>query len=222
MTSFPLIYNFFMKKNIRFYQVINSLLFFIIITLNSCSGIVSSINGEKRPKLETIQSLNKFIKDNNLSIELDRNIFLKNKEAKMKLINSELVYKKDESTILPYGIILFDENGLGYNYSAIENCLIDEIKSDSISNFSELNSNKNNFELNLTDLNYQFLNNNGKDFSSFKINNKPTVIILWAKYRGKKWAKETNSMINSFKSSPKNYNIYFLNLDPNKYYSQFN
>lgn len=198
--------------------MIKSLLFFTIITLVSCSPMVSIINGEKKPKLETIQSLNEFINDNNLSINLDRNIFLKNDEAKMKLINSDLVYKKDESTILPYGIILFDGNGLGYDYSTIESCLIDEIKIDSISDFSKLNTS----ELNLIDLNHLFLNKNGKDFSSFKINNKPTVIILWAKYRGKKWAKETNSMINSFKSSTRNYNIYFLNLDPNKYYSQFN
>lgn len=195
--------------------------FFTIFIFLSCSAMIKKINGEHSPKIETEKSLKKFIDEANLAIDLDKNFFVKDNASKRALVNSDLVYTKNDSLIFPYGILLFNNEGTGISYLGVQKCLIDEIKTDSISELLQSSDKKFMTGVNLLELNDDFINGKGKAVSPFKLNNKPTAIIVWAKYRGRMWAGDTNSMIQNLKSSPKNYDIYFLNLDPNKYYSQF-
>lgn len=195
--------------------------FLMIFILLSCSAMIKKINGEHSPKIETEKSLQRFIADENLAIDLNKNFFVKDNASKRALVNSDLVYTENDSLILPYGVLLFNKEGTGISYLGVQKCLIDEIKTDSISKLLEAPDKKFTTEVNLLQLNDDFVNGKGKAVSPFKLNNKPTAIIVWAKYKGKMWAGDTNSMIENLKSSSQNYDIYFLNLDPNKYYSQF-
>lgn len=199
-----------------------SLSIFALICIG-CKSIIKTINGEHRPQIENEKSLKKFIFEEDLPIEFENSFFLKNSSSRNELVKSDLVYTESDSLILPYGIILFDAEGKGINYKDIENqvCLIDEKQTDSISDYLGWINESVKTEFNLKQLNNSFMDENGNEIAPFKLNERPTVIILWAKYKGKKWAQETKSMITSFQSSSEDYNIFYLNLDPNKYYSQF-
>ncbi|MDN6311224.1 MAG: hypothetical protein ACTHY4_03430 [Flavobacteriaceae bacterium] len=100
-------------------------------------------------------------------------------------------------------------------------CLIDELESDGfypkIKSLNKTYSNK----INLLDLRNAFIDSKGKSHFSFKENGNAVAIVIWAKYKGKMWANESNAIINQLKNSNTKYDIYYLNLDPNQHYSQF-
>lgn len=190
-------------------------------TLLSCSSLVKKINGEKKPKIETQETLQQFISESQLSVDLSKNLFLRNKESKEKIINSKMGYVDIDNSLIAYGIYLFDGNWNVLQHDLLGNCLKDEIMSD---NFYQkvVNVNKEIEEKsNLSELKNSFIDSKGNDFFPFQKNGKPVAIVVWSKYKGKKWAVETEHLIRSLKNSKTDYDIYYLNLDPNKFYSQF-
>lgn len=206
----------------------NILMVIFCFILVSCNSLVKKINGEKKPKAETQETLQQFISENNLSIDLSKNIFLKNKESKEKITHSEIGYlDKNNNLLSAYGIYFFDENWNALLHNQTQGrhllgaCLKDEIVLD---NFHEkIISLNNNIDpkFNLLELKNSFIDSNGNDFFPFQKNGKAVAIVVWSKYKGKKWAVETEHLIRSLKNSKTDYNIYYLNLDPNKFYSQF-
>lgn len=189
-------------------------------TLLSCNSLAKKINGEKKPKIETQETLQQFISENNLGIDLSKNMFLKNERSKEKIINSKMAYVENDF-LIAYGIYLFDENWNVLEHILLENCLKDEIVSD---NFYQkvVNVNKEiEPKSNLLELENSLIDHNGNEFFPFQKNGKSVAVIVWAKYKGKKWAVETEHLIKSLKNSKTDFDIYYLNLDPNKFYNQF-
>lgn len=195
----------------------------LIFALMGCSQVVKTINGEKKPKIETAESLQKFIDENELGIDLGKNLFLKDSDAHKKLVKSELCYIDQDSLIIPYGFLLFNKNWIGINYQEAAACLRDEVKTEA---FLELEPYQNpyttlNASQNLSEFRTAFVDQNGKKSFPFKKVNRPIAVVLWAKYKGKKWAEETQLFIRELQNSKEDFQIYFLNLDPNEHFSQF-
>lgn len=186
----------------------------------SCTSLVKSFNGEKKPRQENLESLKAFVEETNLDINFEKNFYLKNKIGKQKIVNSDLVYVETDSIIIPYGLLMFDQNWNGLNYDSMKACLIDELESDEFyPKIKSLNETLTN-PTNLNDLKNAFIDFKGKPYFPFKKNEKALAIVIWAKYKGKMWAEETNAIIDQLKNSNAEYDIYYLNLDPNQHYSQ--
>lgn len=207
--------------SIIFYKSLRTLIVISFAFLISCSSIVKTINGEKKPKLETSKSLVEFAYQQELNIDFNKNLFLKNKLSQTKLADSNLVYVNKDSLIIPYGLMLFDENWNGLSYSNLEACLIDEVNSDSLYDIISTKDNAIKSKLNLIEFKNSFITDEGKTIFPFEKNNRPIAIVLWAKYKGNNWAEETNVIIKSLENSKENYDVFFLNLDPNDFYSQY-
>ncbi|MGO1728633.1 MAG: hypothetical protein ACTHY4_03425 [Flavobacteriaceae bacterium] len=54
-----------------------------------------------------------FVEETNLEINFEKNFYLKNKIGKQKIVNSGLVYVETDSIIIPYGLLMFDQNWNG-------------------------------------------------------------------------------------------------------------
>lgn len=190
----------------------------IILSFISCDRIVKTLNGEKSPQIENTDSLKEFVEKNEMLIDLDKNLFLRDVKAYKKLMNSGLCYVDKDLLIIAYGVILFDRNWDGVNYQDAQACLVDELKADSL-----LSKNHRIVEAsnNLSEFSEVFVDKNGRLSFPFIMNNQPVAIVLWAKYKGEMWGKETNTIIRELENSKENYDIYFLNLDPNERFSQF-
>lgn len=194
----------------------------VLFTLIGCSGIVKTINGEKKPKVENLESLAEFVDETNLKIDFQNNLFLKNQNAQKLLAKSDLCYVDKDSLIIAYGVMLFNKHWDGINYQDTQACLIDELTENNLIEKSENPLfNILNKEYNLMDLKEVFADEDGESVFPFKKKENPIAIVLWAKYKGKRWAGETNEIIRQLKQSNHNYDIFFLNLDPNKNFSQF-
>lgn len=188
--------------------------------LVGCTSLVKKINGEKRPKIENQESLQQFISENSLDIDLTKTFFLKNKESKEKIIASKMGYVDRNGLLIAYGLYLFDEQGEMLRHDLLDECLKDEIISENFY-YNVVERNKTEPKFNLSELQNSFIDYNGNDFFPFEKNGKATAIVVWAKYKGKKWAGETNYFIRTLQQSKADYDIYYLNLDPNTFYSQF-
>lgn len=185
-------------------------------------SLAKKINGEKKPRIETQESLQQFISKNNLDIDLSRNLFLKSKESKAKIANSKVGFMSRDNSLLAHDIYLFDENWKHLQHTnLLEGCLVDEVVADDFyEKVIQVNTHINS-KINLSEFKGSFIDYNGDNFFPFQKNGKSVAIIVWAKYKGKMWARETNHIIRMLKQSEVDYDIYYLNLDPNEFYSQF-
>src|SRR5699024_5673125 len=192
------------------------LFFILLISFTGCSGLIKTINGEKKPQIENMNSLEEFVYENDLSIDFEKNLFLKNRKSLELLTESDLCYVDNDSTIIAYGTMLFTKNWEGINYQDAQACLIDQIKEDRLINENETIFSKTAYNpYNLSDFQAVFSDINGHGKSPFQKNEQPVAIVVWAKYKGKRWAGYTEDIIKQLKESREYYDIYFLNGDPN-------
>lgn len=195
----------------------NSILFSLVIffAFTSCTSLATFINGEKRMKIETHQSIVNFANEQNLLIDFEKNLYLKQRKKNEVLANLRTYNNLDKVSFPDVyffnaeGYFIEDENTVCYNQKIVgEEC--DYYKD--FFNSKELLVSK--FKR-ITDLENEFVNHLGE--ASFPFDNinqhEYTAIVLWSKYKGKMWANETNFIIHQLKYSSVDIDIYYLNMD---------
>lgn len=191
------------------------LLLLTIVVLSGCTSLARFINGEKRMKLETPETVFAFAQENNLGIDFDKNLFLKQRKknevlAQFRTYNDlENVSFPDVYFFTPDGQFIEDENEVCYNQKTV-NETFDYY--DDFFNSSNLLISP---TKRITDLENELVNHLGEVTFPFNTSKKNsyTAIVLWSKYKGKMWANETNFIIKQLQHSSINFDIYFLNMD---------
>jgi|GEM_PF-2276200 len=193
----------------------NLVLFCLFGLLFSCSSIVKMINGEKKIKEETTASVQEFAFENQLTIDFKRNFYLKN-----RLENQEFASFKPEFNTKTYfafpDVYFFHADG---RFLEMENeCYHLQIVNDEVDYFQDYLYSSDSLYDNskqLVDFKNLLVNQQGEPLDSLKDseNDKHYAFVLWSKYKGKKWASETNFIIQQLEKSTVDFDIYFINMD---------
>lgn len=187
---------------------------FLTFTLLSCTSIVKTINGEKRMKVESHQSIVNFANEQNLLIDFEKNLYLKQRKKNEVLANFR-TYNSLDKISFP-DVYFFNAEG---QFVEDENvtCYNQKIVTDEYDYYKDFFSSKDLLVSNtkrLTDLENEFVNHRGEAIFPFNNeNNSYIAIVLWSKYKGKMWANETNFIIKQLQNSSVDFDIYFLNMD---------
>jgi len=176
----------------------------LLFTLNiSCNRITLIYYGVKNPKIETIESVKKYIKKQNISnYEL---IFFKNIDE----LNN---FKKEFNELKVPDAYFFNQNGnyVPYKKNAKEcNAHVDDF----IIDLKNINNDNSNMNINLQSLNHFFVdddNNNPKI-----VKGKTIVILSFAKFLGKVNKEHSFEWVKSLEEASKNIDlkVYLLNSD---------
>lgn len=189
--------------------------FLLFCSLLSCTSLAKFINGEKRMKVETHQSIVNFANEQNLLVDFEKNLYLK-KRKKNEVLANLRTYNNLDNVSFPdvyffnaKGQFVEDENVACYNQKTVTE------ENDYYKDFFESKDVLVSNTKRLTDLEGEFVNYRGEAVFPFdnKNSNSYTAIVLWSKYKGKMWANETNFIIKQLQNSSVNFDIYFLNMD---------
>jgi hypothetical protein len=187
---------------------------FLISLMISCQSIAKKVNGEKKPKKESIESLSNFLNANDLDLQVENSLFLKDPttlELLSQLSKSYLISKNKTS---PY-IFLFNDKHLLVDDDVLGGCIID--RPNTTDNFYTALLQRNEVideKFSLNRLSDSFLDFNGKKITQPYRENQPVLLVVWAKFRGNKinraFLNETQrTLINK---SP-DLQIIYLNID---------
>lgn len=199
-----------MRKALSIFSV---LLFFS--SLLSCKIIAKSINGERKPRIENNESLSNFIIDNDMPIEVEDVLILKNNES---VENLTTFFKYPMTNYIPHpNVLLFNEKGVLIDDDALGGCVIFRPNSNEMMFYDEIFSVAPPHSANKTiqDLGNSFLNMKGAEVTITQNNDKPVAVIIWSKFKGSKWAEKVSNMINVIEDAKTEIDIYYLNVDPN-------
>lgn len=181
----------------------------------SCSTIVKMVNGEKKIKEETHDSVKEFAEEQKLAIDFKRNFYLKNRMNNEVFASFKPAYNSAEKISLP-DMYFFDHNG---RYLENENVCYRLMKvTEEFDYYHDYFTSEDliyHSSKQLKDLQNILVNHQGKPIQSFDEKPKDThyAFVLWSKYKGRKWAKETNFIIKQLNNSAVDFEIYFLNMD---------
>jgi len=163
------------------------LLALTVIFLIGCNSIARKINGEKKAKKETVESLKNHIEVIDIKIKIEDCLFLKDEETKKilstynKYYKSQNYSKKTEQLFL----YLFNKEHKLVDEDILGGCILDRPQTKENFYAELLKQNaiiEGNFSL--TQLNNSFLDSKGLPINNpFEIN-KPVLIVVWAKFRG--------------------------------------
>ena len=159
----------------------------LITSFTACNSLVRTINGEKKAKKETVESLKKYVEDIDIKIKIENCLFLKDEETKKilstynKYYKSQNYSKKTEQLFL----YLFNKEHILVDEDILGGCILDRPQTKENFYTELLKQNaiiEGNFSL--TQLNNSFLDSKGHQINNpFEIN-KPVLIVVWAKFRG--------------------------------------
>ncbi|GGE36655.1 hypothetical protein [Psychroflexus planctonicus] len=166
-------------------------------------------------KIETHQSIVNFVNEQNLMIDFEKNLYLKQRKKNEVLANIR-TYNNLDKVSFP-DVYFFNAEG---QFVEDENvaCYIEKNVTEDYDYYKDFFNSKELLVSNtkrLTDLEGEFVNYRGEAIFPFdnKNNNSYTAIVLWSKYKGKMWANETNFIIKQLQNSSIDFDIYFLNMD---------
>lgn len=205
-----------MKNSIQLLKLPQSLVLLCLFgLLFSCSSIVKIINGEKKIKQETPVSVQQFANENQLNIDFKRNFYLRN-----RLENQKFASFKPEINTSTYfafpDVYFFHADG---RFLEMENeCYHLQVVNDEMDYFQNyLNSSDPFYDdsKQLVDFKRLLVDQQGEslDFIIDFDSEKHYAFVLWSKYKGKKWARETNFIIQQLEKSTVDFDIYFINMD---------
>jgi patatin-like phospholipase/acyl hydrolase len=191
------------------------LLSLVFASLSSCISIVKIINGEKKMKVETHQSIQEFAKEQNLTVDFDRNFYLKKRNQNEVLMNLRSYNNLDKISFPDVyffnadGQFIEDENLVCYTAKTVSN------EFDYYRDFFDSNKLVTSNTKSLADFENEFLNKVGEPTFPFQKKTAETyyAIVLWSKYKGEMWANETNYIIHHLQQSSVDFEIYYLNMD---------
>ncbi|WP_053971072.1 hypothetical protein [Mangrovimonas sp. ST2L15] len=183
-----------------------SILVMVLVFL-SCQPVLRTVTGIKKPQVESIHSLKKYIQEESLPVDLAHNFYLSAYTA-----YQDLAIFRDSLFRLP-DTYLFNKNG-GY-VEETQMCLVKKKEDDSDANY---------YDMILEDQELQFNEKSISQIEGFIIDqhgdsvrfpeNQNIAIVLWAKFMGsKKNRKILKTSNQQLKDSNKNIQIYYLNLD---------
>jgi hypothetical protein len=180
--------------------------------LSGCKPVIRLVNGEHLPSNENYNSLSQFISENNLPFNPEQCLYLKNKES--KLILSGLFHTPGYYVAVP-NVFVYNSNFDLIDDDKLGGCTVYRPEINGKDFYSEL--------LSMNPLKYpshtldewreSFIDYRGESFFPFERNGKAKIIILWSKYKGKKWAQDLNFIINTAKNSSTSLDIFYLNMD---------
>ena len=188
----------------------------LILAFASCQPLLRTVTGIKKPKTESINSIEDYIDSNSLPIDKSKNFYLSSSDDYKKLSKF-----RDTLFRLP-DIYLFKKSG--------------EFLEENLFCLSIKNQNKNNSETNyFNDIykvdsiisetkNIQYLEQfliNSKNNKAVFNKEKDIAIILWAKFLGdKKNFKHIVNSKNKLKDVNNPINIYYLNIDTLEFWGE--
>jgi hypothetical protein len=178
-------------------------------------SIIKRLNGEKKMNEDTHESIVQFAKEQSLNVDFNRNFYLRNRKENKVLINLR-TYNTVKKISFP-DVYFFNSNG---QFIEDENlvCYTSRTVTESSDYYLDFFKSK---ELvistikQLSDFENEFLDHIGKPTFPFQKKKSETyyAIVLWSKYKGDMWAKETNFIINQLQESSVDFELYFLNMD---------
>lgn len=201
------------------------LLFLLILTFQSFQKFSS--NNNSKPKKETYSSLKKYIEKNNLQIDLEKSLFLKNKSdfntiASYKSFN---FYKKDINKFSIPDVFLFNDNLILIDENALGGCIIDRPKFVDSEYYEEIFK-ENKIILHQSEKNECSLELLSKSLCDYKGNpvfpfekNKKILLFVWAKNKSSfnSLNDYINYTMNTLEKSKLEIDVYFLNTDEYSY-----
>lgn len=190
-----------MRKSIFF-----AILLMLVI---ACQPVLRTVTGIKKPQVESFESLNEFILENDLKIEPSNSLYLSGKEDYKQL--SRL---RDSFFRLP-DIYLFDKNGFYFEENQFCIGLKAKMKSEEKGNYYNIIIQEDSlisYNKSVHDLFPILLDSEKQKFSHNK--NKYLAIVLWAKFLGvkknKKFLTDANNQLNQLDVP---IDIFYLNID---------
>lgn len=179
----------------------------------SCGSLVRSANGEHRPQNETSASLQVFITENGMPVDLSKCLFLKDKESKLKL-SSLRGYDHGYCVAVP-NVFVYNEAFWLIDDLKLGGCITTRPEVDGgdfYQSILEANAHvASGFTLDAWK--GAFVDRKGNPYFPFERNGKAKVIILWSKYKGTMWANEVNAMAKEVLTSKAPVELFFLNMD---------
>lgn len=183
-----------------------SILVMVLVFL-SCQPVLRTVTGIKKPQVESIHSLKKYIQEESLPIDLAHNFYLSAYTA-----YQDVAIFRDSLFRLP-DTYLFNKKG-GF-VEETQMCLVKKKEDDLEANY---------YDMILEDQELQFNEKSISQLEGFIIDqhgdsvrfpeNQNIAIVLWAKFMGsKKNRKILKTSNQQLKDSNKNIQIYYLNID---------
>lgn len=191
-----------------------TLLFLIFIVFTNCTSLVNKINGQKRPKKETIETLETFVATHNLNINIENCIFLKDYETLELLKTYHKYYDFSKKAKQPY-ILLFNHKQQLIDDHTLGGCVMHRPKTEK--NFYDELLEKNDVIYDkdaLEPLVNSFLNVRGEMAQNIFHKDKPTLIVVWSKFRGSSINKAFfNETHRTLTNKNDDLNVLYLNID---------
>ena len=186
--------------------------FILLILFAGCKPFLRLVNGEHLPQNENYNSLSRFIEENSMSFSPEQCLYLKDKESKRIL--SGQFHEPGYYVAVP-NIFVYNNNFELLNDEALGGCTVYRPELEGKDFYTELLavSPVHQPSHSLSEWDGGFTDYRGNPFFPFKKNGKAKVIILWSKYKGKKWAASTNFMIETAKKSKAPLEVFYLNMD---------
>jgi hypothetical protein len=164
-----------------------------LISLVSCNSLVRQINGEKKAKKETIESLKNYVETGKFDINIEDCLFIKDQKSieLLATYNRYYISHNYSSTPRHIFIFLFNKEHLLVDEDTLGGCVMHRPRTSE--NFYTALLNKNAIikgDFSLDNLSNSFVDFNGKPVNNLFEKNKPVLLIVWAKFRGDKLNRE--------------------------------